>query len=68
MLENYHIAQTFKILSQDQYNILKNFKPEEYRILRRRMIEGIIATDMANHQKVLSATKAKIETFIQEYL
>ena len=63
VLENFHIAQTFKLLSQDQYNILKNFKPEEYRILRRRMIEGIISTDMANHQKVLSATKAKIETY-----
>ena len=63
VLENFHIAQTFKLLSQDQYNILKHFKPEEYRILRRRMIEGIISTDMANHQKVLSATKAKIETY-----
>lgn len=63
VLENYHISQTFKLLSQDEYNILKHFKPEEYRILRRRIIEGIIATDMANHQKVLSATKAKIETY-----
>ena len=63
VLENFHIAQTFKLLSIDEYNILKNFKPEEYRILRRRMIEGILATDMANHQKVLSATKAKIETY-----
>ena len=47
VLENFHIAQTFKLLSIDEYNILKNFKPEEYRILRRRMIEGILATDMA---------------------
>ena len=63
VLENFHIAQTFKLLSIDEYNILKNFKPKKYRILRRRMIEGILATDMANHQKVLSATKAKIETY-----
>ena len=27
------------------------------------MIEGIIATDMANHQKVLSATKTKVELY-----
>ncbi len=63
VLENFHIAQTFKLLSQDQYNILKHFKPEEYRILRRRMIEGIISTDMANHQKVLLNAKGKIEKF-----
>ena len=63
VLENFHIASTFKLLKDEKVNILKNFKPEEYRITRRRIIDGIIATDMANHQKVLSATKAKIETY-----
>ena len=37
----------------DREKEIRNFKPEEYRITRRRMIDGIIATDMANHQKVL---------------
>ena len=63
VLEMYHLAQTFKELQHDEYNIFKNFTPEEYRICRRRMIDGILATDMANHQKVLSAAKAKAETF-----
>ena len=63
VLEMYHLAQTFKELQHDKYNIFKNFSPEEYRICRRRMIDGILATDMANHQKVLSAAKAKAETF-----
>ena len=63
VLENYHIAQSFKVLSKKSFNIFKNFSPEEYRICRRRMIEGIIATDMANHQKVLSATKTKVELY-----
>ena len=63
VLEMYHLAQTFKELQHDEYNIFKNFSPEEYRICRRRMIDGILATDMANHQKVLSAAKAKAETF-----
>ena len=62
-MENYHIAQSFKVLSKKSFNIFKNFSPEEYRICRRRMIEGIIATDMANHQKVLSATKTKVELY-----
>ena len=63
VLEMYHLAQTFKELQHDKYNIFKNFTPEEYRICRRRMIDGILATDMANHQKVLSAAKTKAETF-----
>ena len=63
VLENYHIAQTFKVLSHSHCNIYKNFSPEEFRICRRRMIEGVLATDMANHQSVLSNIKAKIASF-----
>ncbi len=63
VLEMYHLAQTFKELKHDEYNIFKNFSPEEYRICRRRMIDGILATDMANHQKVLSGAKTLAETF-----
>ena len=63
VLENYHISQSFKVISKKPFNIFKNFSPEEYRICRRRMVEGILATDMANHQKVLSATKTKVELY-----
>ena len=63
VLENFHIASSFKILSKDETNILKNFKEEEYRIIRKRIIESILSTDMANHQKVLANVKAKIGEF-----
>ena len=63
VLENYHICSSFKILSKDETNILVNFKDEEYRIFRKIMIQGILSTDMANHQKILSNVKAKISEF-----
>ena len=63
VLENYHISQTFKVLSHKQFNIFANFSPEEFRISRRRMIDGVLATDMANHTKVLSAAKTKTELY-----
>ena len=63
VLENYHVSQTFKVLQKNEYNIFINFSPEEYRICRRRMIDGILSTDMANHQKVISAVKIKMDTF-----
>lgn len=59
----YHVAQSFKVISKAPFNIFKNFTPEEYRICRRRMIDGIIATDMANHQKVIAAAKTKAEFY-----
>ena len=63
VLENYHIANTFKILKEDKYNIFKPFKPEEYRIMRRRIIEGILATDMKKHQKVIGKIKNRAEVY-----
>ena len=63
VLEMYHIAQSFKELQHDEYNIFINFSPEEYRICRRRMIDGVISTDMANHVKVLNTMKTKSESF-----
>jgi cAMP-specific phosphodiesterase 4 len=63
VLENFHIAQTFKILLKPDTNIMCNFSPEEFRICRRRMIEGILATDMAFHAKHIGTIKTKVETY-----
>lgn len=48
---------------KEENNILSNFKPEEYRICRKRMIESILYTDMAHHAKIMSKIKAKVEQF-----
>ena len=63
VLENYHISQTFKVLSNKKYNIFQNLSPEEYRISRRRMIDAVISTDMAKHTKVVTAAKTKSELY-----
>lgn len=44
-------------------NFTDSFSPEEYRLFRRRMIETILATDMAHHGKDLNSLKSKIDTF-----
>ena len=62
-LENYHVAQSFKALLIPKNNMLDQLSPEEYRLVRRRMIETILATDMAQHGKELSTLKTKIDTF-----
>jgi hypothetical protein len=48
---------------KDDNNLLCNLKAEEFRIVRRRMIEFILATDMANHIKHLSSLKGKLESY-----
>jgi hypothetical protein len=57
VLENYHVSSSFKIMSKPETNIMKDFTQDEYRIMRKRMIRGILSTDMSNHQKVLTNIK-----------
>lgn len=50
-------------MRNNENNILDSLLPEQFRIVRRRMIESILATDMSNHQKTLNNLKGKLETF-----
>lgn len=62
VLESFHVAESFKILVQEEYNLFSRFTPEEFKHARRRMIDCILATDMANHAKHLSNLKTKLES------
>ncbi len=52
----------FKLMNDPSSDIMNNFSPEEYRISRKRIIENILATDMALHHKHLSSLKTRSET------
>jgi cAMP-specific phosphodiesterase 4 len=62
VLENFHVAETFDILIREENNLLCQLTTEEFRLVRRRMIESILATDMAYHMKHLNALKSKLES------
>lgn len=59
-LENYHVSESFKIIMRKEYNIFTKFNPAEFRLIRKRMIESILSTDMTNHSKNLTALKNKL--------
>jgi hypothetical protein len=61
-LENYHVSETFKVILKVNLNIFEKLSPEEYRIVRRRMIDGILSTDMACHSKQILSMKSKLES------
>ena len=49
VLENHHVASTFAVLAQEEFNILKKFERPEYKKFRQKMINLILATDMSKH-------------------
>ena len=60
-LENMHCSEGFKILFNDEFNILGLLKKEEIKIIRRKIIDAILMTDGANHNKLYALIKEKIE-------
>ena len=62
-MENYSTAESFREILKEENNFLSNLKPESFRLLRRRMIETILATDISTHTKNLNTLKTKLDTF-----
>lgn len=60
VLENYHIYVIFKLLKHEENDILSTLNKEEFVIIRKRIIEAVLATDMSFHSKVLSNIKNKL--------
>ena len=60
VLENFHASTLFKTIRKTETNIFEKLTPIDYKIIRKRMISEILATDMALHGKVLSLIKSKI--------
>ena len=62
VLENFHVSQTFKILLKEENNPFEKLSRAQFRTIRRRMIECILATDMGNHGKLMSEMNKLLES------
>ncbi|CAK9002321.1 5'-cyclic phosphodiesterase 9A [Durusdinium trenchii] len=57
-LENHHCARTFEIaLSKDECNFFQDLDQANYNLIRKRMIAGILATDMKHHGQHVTILK-----------
>ena len=65
-LENFHVSKLFRILKKDENNIFEKLNSNDFKIIRKRMVSEILATDMANHGKVMTVIKARISNEILE--
>ena len=50
----------FRTIRKKDNNIFEKLSTSDYKIIRKRMISEILATNMANHGKVMSLIKSKI--------
>ncbi|KPU74338.1 uncharacterized protein Dana_GF23386, isoform D [Drosophila ananassae] len=57
VLENHHASATFRLLREDEYNILSHLSREEFREMRGLIIEMVLGTDMTNHFQQMKAMR-----------
>lgn len=57
VLENHHISAAFRVINEDDCNVLGNLSKEEYRELRTLVIDMVLATDMSYHFQQLKNMK-----------
>ena len=65
-LENFHVSSLFKTIRNPKYDIFEKLQVSDYKTIRRRMIGNILATDMANHGKIMTVIKSKISLNMAE--
>lgn len=57
VLENHHISAAFRVLRDEECNVLQNLSREEFRELRTLVIDMVLATDMSFHFQQLKNMK-----------
>jgi hypothetical protein len=53
-LENMHCVKLFLILSQERANMFKRLSQDDYRCIRKTIIDGILHTDISLHDPIVT--------------
>ena len=59
-LENFHTSMLFRTIRNPKTDIFEKLSVINYKTIRKRMIGNILATDMANHGKIMTVIKSRI--------
>jgi len=62
VLENHSLAVAFKILQDDNCDLLLNLSKKQRQTFRKMTIDMVLATDMSKHMSLLADLKTMVET------
>lgn len=60
VLENHHCATAFGLLQDDANNFARDMDPTDYKILRTKIVDMVLATDLGQHFQLLTAFKTSV--------
>ncbi|GAB5372156.1 hypothetical protein AAMO2058_001641400 [Amorphochlora amoebiformis] len=61
IMENVSISHAFRLISQSEYNILENLSLPDQKEVRERVIQLVLATDLAKHKEYLEKFKITVK-------
>lgn len=62
VLESYHVAESYKLINSDKkYDIFEGISTDKYKLMRKKIIENVLGTDMSFHQDHLLFLKKQIQ-------
>ena len=62
ILENHHVSIAFKLLQRPELDIFQNLSNEERKLMRKNIIDIVLATDMSKHLTILANMQTMMET------
>nr|XP_014345549.1 PREDICTED: calcium/calmodulin-dependent 3',5'-cyclic nucleotide phosphodiesterase 1A isoform X2 [Latimeria chalumnae] len=61
VLENHHVSATYRLMQDEQMNILTNLSKDDWRELRALVIDMVLATDMSSHFQQLKIVRNTLQ-------
>ena len=65
VLENYHVSEAFNLIysNPNKFGIFHKLSNDDYKIIRKRIVQCVLSTDMTLHNKQYQFLKTRINTF-----
>ncbi|XP_060246374.1 dual specificity calcium/calmodulin-dependent 3',5'-cyclic nucleotide phosphodiesterase 1A isoform X2 [Meriones unguiculatus] len=61
VLENHHVSAAYRLLQEEEMNILANLPKDDWRDLRNLVIEMVLATDMSGHFQQIKNIRSSLQ-------
>ncbi|XP_043931190.1 calcium/calmodulin-dependent 3',5'-cyclic nucleotide phosphodiesterase 1A isoform X2 [Protopterus annectens] len=61
VLENHHVSAAYRLMQEDEMNILLNLSKDDWRELRALVIEMVLATDMSSHFQQIKTMRHSVQ-------
>ncbi|XP_077010486.1 dual specificity calcium/calmodulin-dependent 3',5'-cyclic nucleotide phosphodiesterase 1A isoform X3 [Tamandua tetradactyla] len=61
VLENHHVSAAYRLMQEEEMNIMANLSKDDWRDLRNLVIEMVLSTDMSGHFQQIKTIRSSLQ-------